>query len=381
MKVAIIGPDCSFKGGIAHYNSQLLREFSNQGHNLLFISFKSMYPSFAFPSSSGNLSGNSFKPEKNTCFQKLLHWASPLSFLKAAKIINEFNPSLVVTHLWTGALGFHTAFLLSKIKKGRIAVIIHNVACHEKTMIHNFLLSLSLKAVLKYSDSAILQSESEKSLLEKTADFKTDIKVVSHPVYKQFSSSLSSFEARRKLNLPEKGKIVLFFGISRYYKGSDLFAEAVSKTPELTGIIAGEVWSRSMRKKFRNMKKRYKNFYLFDGYLPEKKVSILFAAADALVLPYRSVTGSGVAMAAVGARKPVICSELPVFMDIFPPECRFAFKPGDTEGLIVALNSFLSKDKLNCRTVFDTIAEENGWNVLVNRIKEDVCISGKDSVC
>ncbi|MFO7734924.1 MAG: hypothetical protein R6W70_01780, partial [bacterium] len=84
---------------------------------------------------------------------------------------------------------------------------------------------------------------------------------------------------------------------------------------------------------------------------------------------------------AVGARKPVICSELPVFMDIFPPECRFAFKPGDTEGLIAALNSFLSKDKLNCRTVFDTIAEENGWNVLVNRIKEDVCISEKDSGC
>lgn len=372
MKIAIIGPDSFFKGGIAQYNTALASEFSNQGHELLFIGFKSMYPSFAFPSSSGNFSGNDFSAGKNISFHRILHWASPLSFLKAAKIINKFNPSLVVTHLWTWVLGFHTAFLLSKIKKGKIKVVVHNVACHENSKIHNLFSYLSIKAVLKHTNSVILQSEAEKSLLEKTIDFEIDTKVVLHPVYKQFSSSLSSFEARKELNLPVAGKTVLFFGISRPYKGSDIFAEAVSKLPELTGIVAGEVWSRSMKKKFRNMEKKCKNFYLFDEYLPEEKVSILFAAADAVVLPYHSVTGSGAAMAAVGSGKTVICSELPVFMDIFPVKCRFIFKPGDINELVEALNSFLSTDKLNCSAVFDSIAEENGWNVLASRLTEDV---------
>ncbi len=47
-KACLVGPAYPYRGGIAHFNSLLAREFAKD-HDVLVVNFKRLYPSFLFP--------------------------------------------------------------------------------------------------------------------------------------------------------------------------------------------------------------------------------------------------------------------------------------------------------------------------------------------
>ncbi len=52
MRIVLIGPVPPFRGGIAHYTSQLSLALVAEGHDLPLISFKRQYPRWLFPGES-----------------------------------------------------------------------------------------------------------------------------------------------------------------------------------------------------------------------------------------------------------------------------------------------------------------------------------------
>ena len=109
--------------------------------------------------------------------------------------------------------------------------------------------------------------------------------------------------ARRSLGLGPRDEVALFFGYIREYKGLDLLLEAwpavADARPAARLVVAGDPvrLSPERRGELERWAERLGAVHRF-GYVPFSEVARYFAAADALVMPYRHISQSGV----VGAR-------------------------------------------------------------------------------
>ena len=101
---------------------------------------------------------------------------------------------------------------------------------------------------------------------------------------------------------------LLFFGIVRPYKGLDVLLRALARAPaQVTLTVAGEFWggTNQTEKLIADLGLRDR-VTLRPGYVPAAAIPALFAAADALVLPYREATASQNALLAFAHGVPVI---------------------------------------------------------------------------
>ena len=64
-----------------------------------------------------------------------------------------------------------------------------------------------------------------------------------HPLYDHFGALADPETSRRKLNVPEGKKVLLFFGFIREYKGLDILLQALAQLDErYVLLIGGEVY-------------------------------------------------------------------------------------------------------------------------------------------
>jgi glycosyltransferase involved in cell wall biosynthesis len=138
-------------------------------------------------------------------------------------------------------------------------------------------------------------------------------KVLPHPVYSKFGDPVNKAAAKRCLSINDE-KVILFFGLIREYKGLDVLLEALSLLKgklNLKLIVAGEFYSDE--KKYRELISRYdlsNLIYLFNNFISEPEVKYYFSASDAVILPYKDATQSGIVQIAMNFRKPVIASNV-----------------------------------------------------------------------
>ena len=386
MKIALLGPDPSFKGGIGQYNHFLAEELLKERHELLFVGFLRQYPKFLYPpgtgdsihpQSSGQLPATGGLPPSSPdageaggvsavtmpayTVERILSWDHPFSWMAAAKRIESFSPDVVVVPWWTFFWYPWFGPLMSRLRRFRRVVIAHNASDHEGHGLRGILSRHATRRILAAADRVIVQSADER---EKVAALGArDIVVVHHPVYPQFRGAINPAAARRELGIDPGVPVVLLFGAIRPYKGADLFAAALARLPRLTGIIAGEIWDAALGAQLRDHAARHPNIRLLDRYFGDAEGATLFAACDAVALPYRSVTGSGAAMAALGAGKPLIAADLPLFREIFPEPLATFFRAGDADDLTRVLAEFPSvRNKLQSADAAGMISARFGWD-------------------
>jgi hypothetical protein len=136
---------------------------------------------------------------------------------------------------------------------------------------------------------------------------------------------------------------LLFFGFVRPYKGLEVLLEALAAgPPDVRLRVAGEVWGGTGR-----IEELCRTLDITDrvelraGYIPAGEVPGLFADVDALVLPYRSATGSQAAWTAFQFGVPVIASKAGALADdITPGVDGLVVAPGDVDDLAQALHRF-----------------------------------------
>jgi hypothetical protein len=92
---------------------------------------------------------------------------------------------------------------------------------------------------------------------------------------------------------PGEHRRLLFFGLVRPYKGVDVLIRALASVPDVSLRIAGEIWGGPDEllavARSAGVADRVE---LRSGYVRADEVPALFADVDALVLPYRTATGS-----------------------------------------------------------------------------------------
>jgi len=133
---------------------------------------------------------------------------------------------------------------------------------------------------------------------------------------------------------------LLFFGIVRPYKGLDVLLRALARAPAgLTLTVAGEFWGGTAQ-----TEKLIAELGIGDrvrlrpGYVPASEIPALFAAADALVLPYRTATASQNALLAFAHGVPVITTTAGSLGDLIKDGVDgLTAAPGEVDDLLRAL--------------------------------------------
>ena len=371
MKIDLIGPSYPFRGGISHYTTLLFRHLKTK-HETHFYSFKRQYPRCLYPGKTDKDASES--PLKQAEAQPLLDSINPLSWLNVAAKIVKDKPEITIFPWWVvfWAPPYLTIiFLLKLFSKTKILFICHNFLEHEKSPM-KFLIS---KWVLSRGDYFIVHSKEEKSRLIK-ATGKTDVRVNFHPTYDIFNpGEKQGEEARAKLALTEKN-IILFFGFVREYKGLRHLLRAMPLILEKIDarlVIAGEFWEdKEVYLKLIDELSIGDKVTIFDRYIPNEEIPNIFYASDIVVLPYTSVTGSGLVQLAFGFNRPVVVSRIGALSEVVRDKhTGYLVSPGNQGEIANAVIDFFRKcDKDRMTASIKSDRKKFSWDRLIKSIED-----------
>jgi glycosyltransferase involved in cell wall biosynthesis len=136
-----------------------------------------------------------------------------------------------------------------------------------------------------------------------------------------------------------KERVVLLFGrLDAYKGGADMLQALVRSHADLRLVVAGKQVTPlgpDLQTLPGSVRERVT---VLDGFVPEQDVDPLFAAVDAVVLPYRSILTSGTLMLALTMGKPVIAPALPAIEEVVRDgRDAVLYPPGSTGELAAAL--------------------------------------------
>ncbi len=344
MKISIVGPSYPFRGGLSMHTTLLCR-YLRKGHDVSFYSFKRQYPAWLFPGRTDR--DNSTEPLREPGVEHLLDSMNPFTWLNVVRRIVADRPDLVIIPWWTffWAPQFLTiALLLRLLSKSRLLFVCHNVFDHDSRRLSRF----CAKTVLPRGDFFIVHSQEDFARLSTFVDPRKITLGFLTANESPAESRPSQDEARRHVGV--SGDVLLFFGFIRPYKGVRHLLDAlplILEERDVTLLLVGESWAGddSVQRRIRELgiERRVKRV---DGYIPNEEVKRYFAAADLVVLPYVSATGSGVVQTAFTFDRPVVATRvgsLPLTID--DGRTGYVVKPGDARALADAVLRFFGEGK------------------------------------
>ncbi len=367
-RVLIVGPAYPFRGGIAEFNNNLCSTYLRLGIDCEVLSFSVQYPGILFPGSS---QFESQPREIDFKVHRIINSINPITWLKAVKFIKKFSPDYVLTAYWIPFIGISTGFVMKKIKKHFATLVLaHNIQPHDAKPFDRQITSFFLKqarGVVLLSKAVERELDEFDSSLPRMIGF--------HPLY-DFGPRVDKQTALQELGL-EPSKYVLFFGLVKKYKGLDVLLKAFAteklKDSDIKLIVAGEFYDN--KQYYLDMIEQlglHSRVKLFDYFIPTSRVKYFFSVADAVILPYRSATQSGVTQVAYHFGVPMIVSDVGALPDLVPDgKAGFVFKSGDFQQLSEKILQLYENDNLLKFSKF--IAEkkkEFSWEKLVGQINQ-----------
>ena len=352
MRIAFISPFSPLKGGIARFSGLLEAAFRRQGHDVVAIAFRKLYPRFITKDPEPTL------PEEAT-----LVLFNPFSWFATIRRIRLLKPDILLVAYWTGLLA-PLCYVLRRFCNVKMVVLLHNLSSHE-----SFFFEPLMKKVLQTSADGFLalsgtvSGDAGKSM--------PDIPRMTlfHPVYEPVGKTPTSMEARRRLNLDVNSPVLLFFGYVRYYKGLDTLLHAMPaillKSPTLRLVVAGYFYEDLVKyQRLVDQLGIHDHVDIYPGYVAPDQTGPYFAAADAVVLPYRSATQSGVVQLAYGYGVPVIVTPVGALPEMVRHgQTGWIARDTSSDGITAAVGEFLDcQDQLNAmRAAIGAFCHEFSW--------------------
>ncbi len=343
MKIVILSAAYPFRGGIANFTNLLAKNLE-KGNNVSVYTFTRQYPGLLFP---GKTQMEPDKNEPSIKSKRVLDSVNPFSWKKTGKLIKSENPDLLIFNFWMPffAPAFGTvAKIVKKNSSVKTLAICHNIVPHESKPGDAFLTKFFLKKI----DYFILLSGKVKDELLKFLP-SAKYKVLFHPVYSSFGEAVDKYEAKKYLGINDEN-VLLFFGLIREYKGLDVLLKAMAEVKEklkVKLIVAGEFYDN--KDKYLKLIEKYnlkQTVLIVDKYVEAEEVKYYFSAADAVVLPYKDATQSGIVQVAVNFNKPLIGTTAGGLKEIIENNVNgFVVKPGSPEDLAEAILKFYSENK------------------------------------
>jgi glycosyltransferase involved in cell wall biosynthesis len=218
--------------------------------------------------------------------------------------------------------------LASGVRGHKVVMTVHNVNTGKRDNHDTWFNRFSLKLLYNKCNHLIVHTEYSKHEMEN--DFQipsSKISVIKHGMNTRvFKEGLTQAEARNRLQIGEKEKVVLFFGNIDYYKGLDILLESLAFMPaefveNFRLVIAGKIKSDEHIKLINGLleKSPLKDKIIAHvKFINNKDVESYFMAADCVALPYRKIYQSGIIFMAYSFGLPVLASDVGNFKQDVP---------------------------------------------------------------
>jgi glycosyltransferase involved in cell wall biosynthesis len=376
MKLALIGPLPPLRGGISSYNHSLLQSLQSHEHDILPISFLTLYPSFMFPGTS-QFDDHTHSPANVS--RELVAW-NPLTWRKTVASIRRFGATHIILEHWHPFFVPCLRFIAKNSMCSNVTIIAHNVLPHEKSgvgsKLNPMLFNLATKVIVGTGE----QLDQLHHLLPNANGT-----VVPHPAYTSIcrGSKVSSFrdqhvQARKDLGISLDTPYFVHLGLVRKYKGVDILLQAVSELQfDFKLDIIGEFYDKPGEYlALHNELQLSDRVSIEDRFLSNEEMEQRILAADAIVLPYRHATQSGIAMAALAGGAPVIGTSTGALRDIIEEgENGCLAQPESVDSFTESIHRFMKPGLKVWRAKRDSIATDTinkySWEALVNKVLED----------
>ena len=365
MKIVLVGTANPYRGGgISSFNERLALELKQMGHEIIIYNFTLQYPDFLFPGTS-QYADTPRKDEVPT--YRKVNSINPFNWIKIGFELKNMRPDLLLFRFWTPFMGpcFGTiAHIVRKNGHTKIHALIDNAIPHEAKFTDKIFSKYFYAAVDKF----VAISQKVKSQLEKQTT--KSVVYSPHPIYDIYGEKVDKKIARDYFQLNLEQKVVLFFGFIREYKGLDLLIESMKSNPDVKLIVAGEFYIDS-KPYFELAEKLGVSSQILwkNQFIADDEIKYYFSAADAVILPYKNATQSGITQIAYHFNTPMIATNVGGLEDFVKDgEVGFLVNP-DMESIAKGIRRFYEEDKEIEFSENVKIAKKAfDWNVLASKI-------------
>jgi len=186
-------------------------------------------------------------------------------------------------------------------------------------------------------------------------------------------------ECRKRLNLPQDRKIVLYTGHLYKWKGAYILAEASQYLPKDTAVY----FVGGTKKDINKFKAQYSKFQIhIVGHKPYTEIPYWLKAADVLVLPNSGKkeisqywTSPMKMFEYMASKRPIVASDLPSIREILNEENAVLVKSDDPEALVGGIKEILQSPEFSAK--LSTKAFSDVQNYTWRKRAEKICIFSK----
>lgn len=250
-----------------------------------------------------------------------------------------FTSDRTYLHAIVHTIQFFVQILLLRLFGVRFVWTIHNIVNHQQ---YQLAWERSACRILaRVVDALIVHCDSAVALVaEAYGVTHAKLHVVPHGNYTTwYPKAISKSAARADMGLPQDGRIYLYFGRIRRYKGIQRLVEAFHgvTTPEARLMLVGKTFSPETRNWLAEIQQDDPRIEAELSFVEDDLLVRYICASDVIVLPYENALTSGAAILACSLGRPVIAAAVGCMQDL-PRNASIFFSPGNTESLVSALN-------------------------------------------
>ena len=372
MRIVILGTAYPYRGGLAAFNERLAKEALANGDQVEVLTFTMQYPDFLFP---GKTQYSDDPAPKDLSIRRVMNSINPLSWIRTGQMIRRMKPDLLIIKFWIPLMAPCLGTIARIAKRGgvRVVSVLDNVIPHEPKPWDGVLIRYFIRSV----DGFVTMSESVRQDCRRFISKKHPkrVELCPHPLYDNFGEIVDKTEARKQLGLPETGKILLFFGFIRDYKGLDLllraYADARLQNEQVHLVVAGEFYNNSEKYYALEKELGLKQPVIWrTEFIPDEQVRVYFSAADLIVQPYKTATQSGVTQIAYHFRKPMLVTNVGGLAEIVPNGKVGYVTAVDPQAIADALADFCAREDSECfRAGIEEERQKYSWSRMLQTIK------------
>jgi len=268
--------------------------------------------------------------------------------------------------------------LLVKLLFGKVVLTIHDVSSFASSSDSSIIENM----IYKLADLIFTHNEFSKSeIIKVNPNLSSRIYIVPHGNYIPFINMENNKEkSRKRLEIPNNKKVLLFFGMIKKVKGLDVLLYAlkrvVKENPDILLLIAGKTWENDFTTYQRIIDENNLSDYclLHTKFIPHADVEHYYCAADLVVLPYKKIYQSGVLVMTLSYGKPALASDLPPLKEIVTDmQTAFLFESENEISLAEKINLILlDPEKLEQVRINgeELIKTKYDWNEIGRQTKQ-----------
>ncbi len=357
MRLVVLGPGHPFRGGIAVTTTALVEGLAAAGHEVLYLTPVRQYPRWLYPG-DGDVDPEACPRLEGAV--RILDPFGPVRWPAVSERAGAFGADAWIFPYWTWAWAPFWTWLLRRPGRPPAVAVVHNPADHGAGPLRR----IAATAVLGRADALFTHG---RALADGLRRLHPDTPVAHHLLPAPEPRPLPDREAARAaLGLAPDQRLALCVGLIRRYKGVDVLLDAVAR---LGGgspwrlLVAGEAWD-GLDRELPELAGRLglgENVRFRFGWVPEGGLDRLLAAADLVVLPYRSGSQSAVAPLAMAHGVPVLATDVGGLAEMVGGGGAVV-PPGDPGALAAALRELADGERLRTLAVrARAVASERTW--------------------